>query len=178
MKKKLTRATIDEVRKEMPILSVEEEKSVIGGDGGLYIINEDGTIVYSGNSSSDGVIIAIGSIDSGNIIRLPRDTQINKTPDGGYMITGSGISKSVYEYITQNTRVEWALYENSETGYCGGMNTSNHYDNVTLYDMPGCDTATHNHQYNSNPGRKDLIGAGHYDYYNIYYEPDGAYYPY
>lgn len=177
MKKKLTRATIDELQKEMPVLNQYEENGIIGG-GGLYIINVNGTISYSANSSSDEVIIAIGSIDSGNIIRLPGDTQINPTPDGGYMITGSGINRSLYEYITQNTRVEWALYENSETGYCGGMNTSCIYDKATFYDMPGCDTATHNHEYNSNPSKEDMMGAGHYDYYNIYYEPNGSYYPY
>ena len=31
MKQKLTRALIDEIRKEMPVLSQNEEKGVIGG---------------------------------------------------------------------------------------------------------------------------------------------------
>ena len=36
MKQKLTRALIDEIRKEMPVLSQNEEKGVIGGT--LYVI--------------------------------------------------------------------------------------------------------------------------------------------
>lgn len=178
MKRKITRATIDEIRKEMPNLNDDEEKSVIGGQGGLYIISDDGRIVFSSNSSSDGVIIAIGSIDSGNIIRLPGDTQINQTPDGGYMITGSGINKDLFEYIAQNTSVEWALYGNSENGYIPGMNTSNHYRDVTIYGMPGCDTVYHNHEYNPNPSRADESGKGYYQNNYIYYEQDGTYHPY
>ena len=40
MKQKLTRALIDEIRKEMPVLSQNEEKGVIGGT--LYVIGVDG----------------------------------------------------------------------------------------------------------------------------------------
>ena len=111
MKQKLTRALIDEIRKEMPVLNEDEKKSIIGGQGVLYIIGEDGRITYSENSSSDEVIIVFGSIDSGNIIRLPGDTRIDSTPDG-YMITGSGIDKACAEYINTHTCVEWARYEN------------------------------------------------------------------
>lgn len=31
MKRKLTRATIDEIRKEMPVLNLDEKRSVLGG---------------------------------------------------------------------------------------------------------------------------------------------------
>ena len=42
MKQKLTRALIDEIRKEMPVLSQNEEKGVIGGT--LYVI---GAVSYT-----------------------------------------------------------------------------------------------------------------------------------
>lgn len=177
MKQKLTRALIDEIRKEMPILSEDENKSVIGGQGGLYIISKNGTITYSGNSSSNEVILAFDSIDSGNIVRLPEDTQINPTPDG-YMITGSGISKDLFNYIAQNTRVEWVLYENSETGYTPGMNTSNQETKATVYKMPGCDTVYHNHEEKPRPSESDVSGKGYYQYNYIYFEKDGTYHPY
>ena len=45
MKQKLTRALIDEIRKEMPVLSQNEEKGVIGGT--LYVIGVDGRVLYS-----------------------------------------------------------------------------------------------------------------------------------
>ena len=60
MKQKLTRALIDEIRKEMPILSEDENKCVIGG-GSLYIIGDHGTITYSGSTPSDKTMIAVGS---------------------------------------------------------------------------------------------------------------------
>ena len=43
MKQKLTRALIDEIRKEMPVLSQNEEKGVIGGT--LYVIGVDGRVL-------------------------------------------------------------------------------------------------------------------------------------
>ena len=177
MKQKLTRALIDEIRKEMPVLNEDEKKSIIGGQGVLYIIGEDGRITYSENSSSDEVIIVFGSIDSGNIIRLPGDTRIDSTPDG-YMITGSGIDKACAEYINTHTCVEWARYENSETGYSPGMNTSHHYRDVTIYAMPGCDTVYHNHEENPNPSEADKAGKGNYKNNYIFFEKDGTYHSY
>lgn len=53
MKQKLTRALIDEIRKEMPVLSQNEEKGVIGGT--LYVIGEDGRVLYSNETNSDEV---------------------------------------------------------------------------------------------------------------------------
>ena len=37
MKQKLTRALIDEIRKEMPVLTEMEMRCCNGGDGGLFI---------------------------------------------------------------------------------------------------------------------------------------------
>lgn len=50
MKQKLTRALIDEIWKEMPVLSQNEEKGVIGGT--LYVIGEDGRVLYSNETNS------------------------------------------------------------------------------------------------------------------------------
>ena len=55
MKQKLTRALIDEIRKEMPVLSQNEEKGVIGGT--LYVIGVDGRVLYSNETNTDEVLV-------------------------------------------------------------------------------------------------------------------------
>ena len=57
MKQKLTRALIDEIRKEMPVLSQNEEKGVIGGT--LYVIGVDGRVIYSNETNTDEVLVSI-----------------------------------------------------------------------------------------------------------------------
>ena len=84
MKQKLTRALIDEIRKEMPILSEDENKCVIGG-GSLYIIGDHGTITYSGSTPSDKTMIAVGSIEGGNVFYVSGDVYFYST-DNGYRI--------------------------------------------------------------------------------------------
>lgn len=59
MKQKLTRALIDEIRKEMPVLSQNEEKGVIGGT--LYVIGVDGRVLYSNETNTDEVLVSMGS---------------------------------------------------------------------------------------------------------------------
>lgn len=176
MKRKLTKANIDELRKEMPVLDLAEEKAVIGG-GNLYIMNEDGQIIFKGNTSSNEVIIAIGSIDSGNIIRLPGDTQLTPLKEGGFMITGSGVGKQVFESFAHSTCVEWSLYENSQTGY-SAINTSNDYYSIGIYNVPGCDTQYHNHEYSNYPSEADKNSKGYYSNYYIYHEESKTYIAY
>ncbi len=115
MKRKLTRATIDEVRKEMLVLSLNEEKGVIGG-GNLYIIDAQGKITYSSSMSSEQNQIVIGSIDSGNIFYFSGDVSFVSVANG-YRISGSGVSKRMFEFLANNTDVEWAMYKNSNSGY-------------------------------------------------------------
>ena len=57
MKQKLTRALIDEIRKEMPVLSQNEEKGVIGGT--LYVIGVDGRVLYSNETNTDEVLVSM-----------------------------------------------------------------------------------------------------------------------
>ena len=70
MKQKLTRALIDEIRKEMPVLSQNEEKGVIGGT--LYVIGEDGRVLYSNETNSDEVLVSMGSWDGAPTMKLPQ----------------------------------------------------------------------------------------------------------
>lgn len=59
MKRKITKASIEELRKEMPVLNEEEEQSIVGGeririsggylesvDGGTYFYGDNGSTVF------------------------------------------------------------------------------------------------------------------------------------
>ena len=70
MKQKLTRALIDEIRKEMPVLSQNEEKGVIGGT--LYVIGVDGRVLYSNETNTDEVLVSMGSWDGAPTMELPK----------------------------------------------------------------------------------------------------------
>lgn len=177
MKKKLTRALIDEIRKEMPVLSLNEEKEVIGG-GNLYIIDNRGTITYSSSSSSERNRIVIGSIDSGNIFYFSGDVSFTSVANG-YRISGSGVSKSLFEFLANNTDVEWAMYEDSNSGY-GFIDTSNEFRSVNVGNYSGYDTFYHNHEINPSPsdGDLDFSASGYYDNYYIYHEYSGSYLPF
>lgn len=177
MKRKLRRADIDEIQKELPILSKEENKSIIGG-GNLYIIDDQGNITYSSNTPSDKTMIAVGSIDSGDIFYLPGDVSFYKA-ENGYRISGSGVSKKLFEFLSNNTHVEWAMYENSTNGYAF-IDTSNQYHSVAVDNYSGYDTFYHNHEYNHLPSNKDLdfSSSGYYDNYYIYHEYSNSYVPF
>ena len=177
MKQKLTRALIDEIRKEMPILSEDENKCVIGG-GSLYIIGDHGTITYSGSTPSDKTMIAVGSIEGGNVFYVSGDVSFCST-DNGYRISGSGASKELFEFLANNTDVEWAMYEDSTSGYAF-IDTSNQYRSVTVGNYSGYDTFYHNHEYNHVPSDTDLdfSSEGYYDNYYIYHEYSNSYVPF
>ena len=78
MKQKLTRALIDEIRKEMPVLSQNEEKGVIGGT--LYVIGVDGRVLYSNETNTDEVLVSMGSWDGAPTMELPKGTSFQSKP--------------------------------------------------------------------------------------------------
>ena len=107
MKQKLTRALIDEIRKEMPVLSQNEEKGVIGGT--LYVIGEDGRVLYSNETNSDEVLVSMGSWDGAPTMKLPQGTSF-QISSGQLVIEGtSEQNREIYSFLTQNTSVEWSM---------------------------------------------------------------------
>lgn len=113
MKQKLTRALIDEIRKEMPVLSQNEEKGVIGGT--LYVIGEDGRVLYSNETNSDEVLVSMGSWDGAPTMKLPQGTSF-QISSGQLVIEGtSEQNREIYSFLTQNTSVEWSMCVDSST---------------------------------------------------------------
>lgn len=148
--------------------------------GGIFIVETDGSFSYVGES--DKLIIAVGSIDSGNIFYYNQEASL--TIDGERTcLRGGNVDMGLFETLANNTKVEWGLATNSQNNDFV-LTTSHKYDEVSamLPDGKGWDTLYHNHTVSSKESNKDLKATttapeGYKDYY-IYYETDGKYYYY
>lgn len=181
MKQKLTRALIDEIRKEMPVLSQNEEKGVIGGT--LYVIGEDGRVLYSNETNSDEVLVSMGSWDGAPTMKLPQGTSF-QISSGQLVIEGtSEHNREIYSFLTQNTSVEWSMCVDSSTYHF--FAGTNHQEKEVSMAYSGCDIKYHNHQseYANYPSDADyetkskLQEIGYKEFY-IYHEPTDTYIPY
>lgn len=178
---KLTRALIDEIRKEMPVLSQNEEKGVIGGT--LYVIGEDGRVLYSNETNSDEVLVSMGSWDGAPTMKLPQGTSF-QISSGQLVIEGtSEQNREIYSFLTQNTSVEWSMCVDSSTYHF--FAGTNHQEKEVSMAYSGCDIKYHNHQseYANYPSDADyetkskLQEIGYKEFY-IYHEPTDTYIPY
>ena len=163
MKQKLTRALIDEIRKEMPVLSQNEEKGVIGGT--LYVIGVDGRVLYSNETNTDEVLVSMGSWDGAPTMELPKGTSF-QISSGQLVIEGtSEQNRDIYSYH-----------------FFAG---TNHQEKEVSMAYSGCDIKYHNHQseYANYPSDADyetkskLQEIGYKEFY-IYHEPTDTYIPY
>ena len=94
MKQKLTRALIDEIRKEMPVLS---QNGVIGGT--LYVIGVDGRVLYSNETNTDEVLVSMGSWDGAPTMELPKGTSF-QISSGQLVIEGtSEQNRDIYRMV-------------------------------------------------------------------------------
>lgn len=142
MKQKLTRALIDEIRKEMPVLSQNEEKGVIGGT--LYVIGVDGRVLYSNENNTDEVLVSMGSWDGAPTMELPKGTSF-QISSGQLVIEGtSEQNRDIYSFLTQNTSVEWSMCVDSSTYHF--FAGTNHQEKEVSMAYSGCDIKYHNHQ--------------------------------
>ncbi len=181
MKRKLTRATIDEVRKEMPVLNIEEEKTIMGG--ALYILAQDGSVISYNDSNPDQILISMGSWDGAPVIHLPSGSTL-QVSEGKLVIEGtSEQNRDIFSFLAQNTSVEWSMCVDS-SNYHFFVGT-NHQEKEVSMAYSGCDTKYHNHQnvwadYPSDADyetKRKLQEMGYENFY-IYYEPTNSYIQY
>ena len=179
MKRKITRASIDELRKEMPVLTVEQQSEVIGGGGRVYYIDSQGYWYSSGITSDDCDYIDI----YGNRFAISGSINLDINAKG-LQITGSGANLELSQFFASNTCVEWALCCNQyQTDANGTLNTSHRIDGVDqdAYGGGKYNAHIHNHPYNNTPSgldlnaKKELQKKG-YEYFFIY--RNGEYHPY
>ncbi len=187
MKKDLSREELDNLWKEVSVMSRDEGEKKYK----KYCFDESGLLV--GEYPSDQNIIEV----KGSEMRLDGDF--------GYLVisgnvqkgafTGSALNKGVFEFLANHTNVEWAYcYQSGSTG--GVLMTSNEkheadlLDNADFYKLNGYNCYTHNHsqmqrgyrkqfiQYNSYPSQYDIdqMKKQGFLHAEIYNETDGHYY--
>lgn len=179
MKRKITRASIDELRKEMPVLTVEQQSEVIGGDGRVYYFDSLGQWYSSGVTSDNCDYIVI----NGNRFEVTGSLNLDINSQG-LQITGSGVNLALSQFLASNTCVEWALCCNQyQTDANGTLNTSYRVDGVDqdAYGGGKYNTHIHNHPYNSTSSDKDMnakekLKKEGYEYFFIYH--NGEYHSY
>ncbi len=171
--KKLQRKQLFELMQEMPMLDRHELLSIVGGD--QYYLDRSGHLINTVSNPNVHEIHVDGAkksftIDSGTIIRSgSTDNGHGQYRDALFI---DGANKGLFEYMADNTNVEWGLsYKGSGKRFDGKMYTN--FDESTLDIDPhkGYDTHVHNHPHNTRCC-DDADWASVYDF--TY--PDGRYY--
>lgn len=176
--KKLTRASIDELRKEMPMLTVEEAREIIGGT--IYVLSRMGEVIRTYDNNTNQIMLCIDNMD-GPSMSLPSGSTFVKT-EKGYTIEGEGGGTQLFEFLSINTSAEWGIAQNSKT-YDFMLCTSNEAKRLSATYMPGYDTRSHNHETYNYPSNSDMnakykLESIGYDTFRIFYEPTREYYSY
>lgn len=166
--KKLLKFNLDELAEIMPVLDRCEMKKIVGGD--IYYLNASGKLVNVVTDSSVNKIVCEG--DSSGFI-LPSTTTVCS---GNYGINNrsglaiSGGNAKLFEYLANNTDVEWGMSSNNSDEKNGKKGTSNAYittnydhSTVDIHPLPGYTNYTHNHPEGSGPswGYDDNVKAAY-----------------
>ena len=162
MKKKIRHA-LAELSKECVTLPHQEMRSVVGGD--RYTFDSSGMLI--GYEKSDDNWVSVG----GNSMQISAPLDGLDSEHGSCAtFSGSGVSASLFEFLANNTNVEWAYAFNAEQGG-GMMTTSNeaHSVNTSGINFDNYDSIVHNHgqrpdgmtdeemeQFNSLPSSQDI----------------------
>lgn len=187
MKKELSREDLDNLWKEVSVMSGDEGEKKYK----RYCFDESG--ILTATYPSDQNIIDV------------KGSKMELEGDFGYLMisgnvqkgafTGSALNKGVFEFLAKHTNVEWAYcYKEGSTG--GVLMTSNEehqtdlLDNPNFYALNGYNCYAHNHsqtekgyeekfkRYNSYPSQYDIdqMKKQGFQYAEIYNESDGRYY--
>ena len=164
--KELKRNQISELRKTVPMLDSKELSSIIGGD--MYYFDENGRLSDDVVKSEENVIYIgdkcmslSGTLDG--LESIPVDSS-------GILFSGAGVSSQLFEFLAENTNVEWAYGYNSTMD--GGMMGSSHRQHsvdLSNGNWGSYDNFVHNHandgsvlpaseleEYNSLPSEADI----------------------
>lgn len=165
MRKKIRQA-LAELSQECTALSQQEMKGVVGGD--RYYFDSSGICTHIEVSNEHVAIVG-----NNKLALYGSLSGLNGTGDKCANITGDGVSLGLFEFLAQNTDVEWGYaYNAGESG--GFLMTSNMEFQIELNKerenmVKGYEYCAHNHgirpkdmpdwdakEYNSLPSQKDL----------------------
>ena len=136
--KKLTKKSLEELAKVMPVLSEMEMRSHVGGDH--YYFSSEGKLIRQ-VSSIENVFHAGGeTLDISGTFSVKQSS--------GLMIEGSNIGRDVFEFLADNTSVEWGYSSknDSQEGYLYSSHERHHLTptDIDLY-KEGYDNFYHSH---------------------------------
>ena len=150
--KKITRMSLQELAKEMPVLSDAEQSAFIGGD--RIIFDNSGHYLRTEVDDNTYDTIKIDGTNSGHILDASTTFSSysyeddNKNVATGFMFSGASIG--LFEFFAQGTEVEWAYsYNEKEKGESNGMLHTTHQTNEIYGKFySGFDSYVHSHPNN------------------------------
>lgn len=162
--KKLVKSSLEELALEMPVLTELEQMAFIGGD--KYVFNDKGELIETEECDEDYFVVGFG--DTAKELQLSGDLTLTQD-NSGIGFEGSAMQKDVFEFLAQNTTVEWGYSFNEENNTQGFLYTSN--DETTINGLPykdGYDSFVHNHGSNlTAEQRKDHTLVDCYDHPSV-----------
>lgn len=174
--KKIRKTELEELAKTMPILSKNELASMIGGK--VVLVDNKGVIINLNNAQEDQYseirdMFKDNNLDYSNLdsfddttyfIVAGEDSLKMKAQEGTYTsngntstscdvegdIEGNAITKDVFEFLANNTDVEWGYYSASGGEY-GRLVTSN--SGTFAHPLDDVNARNYNEFYHSHPAK-------------------------
>lgn len=178
--KKVTKMSLRDLAKEMPVLSELEQSAFIGGD--TLIFDKKGHYVKTIEDGNSYRTVNVEGVDSSSGVILDSSTTFSsyeyKDQETENVATGfmfSNVSIELFELFAKQTDVEWSYsYNEDEKGTSSGMlNTTHQEGGVQGLYYSGFDSLVHNHP-NGNTGYSSwdenakAMAERRYDYENFY----------
>ncbi len=154
MRKKIRQA-LAELSQECTALSQQEMNGVVGGD--RYTFDSSGMLVGYEESEDNWVFAGDNSMQIGAPLEGIKPGQT-----GNVTFSGDYVSPSLFEFLSQNTNVEWAYAFSTEKSG-GMMATQNDSHNASIeFEKGKYDSIVHNHgqSFNGLTAEEQLIVNG------------------
>ena len=118
-----------------------EQMAFIGGD--KYVFNDKGELIETEECDEDSFVVGFG--ETAKELQLSGDLTLTQN-NSGIGFEGSAMQKDVFEFLAQNTTVEWGYSFNEENNTQGFLYTSNDEKNIKNFAFKkGYDSFVHNH---------------------------------
>ena len=161
---RLERIHLQDLEKKFPNLSMEDQVLLMGG-GSTYTFDRTGRMTVTQNAYDHDVVYAgTGSfIPSRNLTYTTFDGEWDD--DGNGILTSysgirfSGASRKLFEFLSENTDVEWGLSCNNDGRNPDGVMTTNYNESTVRPDTnlinPGYESLYHSHPHGNGPSPDD-----------------------
>lgn len=165
--KTLQRMQLDKLKKEMPMLDQEELGMVIGGD--RYCFDKSGHLYNTIADDNVNEIYVDGAKKPYTIVDSGTTIHAGDKEHSGVSIDGA--DKKLFEYMADNTDVEWGYsYNGNGKSYTGKLNTDHDHSGVEVSPHKGYENFVHNH-----PGGARVCDDEDFNAMYTFTYPEGKY---